>query len=166
MEEIIKTFHLDIKGIIAQLINFGIVVFVLFKFAYKPLLKKMNERSDIIERGLKDARKSQEELKQAEKIREEKVLKAKKEAIEVLENAQKIAETNKAEMVKKAKEEAEKIVIEARKQIQSEKEKAFKEVKANIGELISLGLEKIFKNQISIEQDKTIVEETIKELKK
>ena len=55
MEEIIKTFHIDWKLLIAQAVNFAIVVFALYKFAYKPLLKTMNERTAKIEQGLKDA---------------------------------------------------------------------------------------------------------------
>ena len=46
MEELIKTFHIDIKLILAQLVNFGIVLFVLKRYAYGPVLKMMQERTD------------------------------------------------------------------------------------------------------------------------
>jgi F-type H+-transporting ATPase subunit b len=83
MDGIIEAFHLDIKLIIAQLINFTIVLAVLYKLVYKPLLKTMNERTGKIEKGLKDAQESQAQLEKAEKTRDEKIKEAKKEARQI-----------------------------------------------------------------------------------
>ena len=126
MEEIIKTFHLNMSGIIAQIINFSIVLFVLYKFAYKPLLVKMKEREEIIERGLADAKKSQEQMAKIEAMREARILSVKKEARELLNKAQLSAEKNREEIIQKTKEEANKIINEAKTQIQLEKEKMLK----------------------------------------
>jgi len=55
MEELISTFHIEWQLIIAQLVNFAIVLFVLWKFAYNPILKTLNDRTKKIEKGVKDA---------------------------------------------------------------------------------------------------------------
>ncbi len=164
MQEIINSFHIDVKAIIAQLINFGIVFFVLYKFAYKPLMNKMKERTDIIEKGLADAKESQEQLEQAEKIREDKILGAKKEAKVILEDAQKIAEKNKKETVEKSKEEAGKVVKEARVQIQVEKERMLKEAEDQLGQLVVVALKKVLKKNVSTEEDQRLIKEALEEI--
>jgi len=164
MEEIIKTFHLDIKLITAQLINFGIVLFVLYKFAYKPLLKKMNERSEIIERGLADAKKSQEQMKKTEEIREKRLLETKKEARRILEEAQATAEKNREESVLQTKNESKKVIDEAKIQIQAEKEKMLNESRRQIGEVTAVALEKILKDKLTNEKDEKLIETAIEEI--
>lgn len=65
MDSIIATFHIDWKIIIAQAVNFGVVFIVLYIFALKPLVKLMAERSGKIEKGIDDAKKSDELLQKA-----------------------------------------------------------------------------------------------------
>ena len=65
MESIIATFHIDWKIIIAQAVNFGIVFAVLYVYALKPLAKLMEERSQKINKGVIDAKESNELLKKA-----------------------------------------------------------------------------------------------------
>lgn len=164
MQEIIEAFHLDIKSILAQMINFAIVLFVLFRFAYKPLLKKMNERTDIIQKGLDDAKKSQEELENAEKIREKRIFQAKKDAKKIIEEARIVSEKNGQEIVEQAKEKTQKIVQEAKLQIQQEKRQMLGEAQEKIGQVVVSALEKIFKESELKEKDKILVDQAIKEI--
>jgi len=165
MDGIIEAFHLDGKLLIAQIINFTIVVAVLYKFVYQPLLKVMNERTEKIEKGLADAKKSQDQLEKAEKIREEKIQEAKKEARQILEKMQILAETNKKQTIEKSKKEAQEIIKKAKEVIETEKGKMLKEVRQEIGELTGLALEKILEEKNDKDFDKKIIEKTIKEIK-
>ncbi|MDZ7611860.1 MAG: F0F1 ATP synthase subunit B [Candidatus Moranbacteria bacterium] len=165
MEAIIESFHLDGKILLAQAINFAIVLFVLYKFAYKPLLKKMNERTEVIQKGLDDAKKTQEQLEEAEKVKEQKIKEAYKEAKEVMAEAQKKAEKNKQEITENAKKEGDKIMEEAKKQIKKEKQKMFKEVKSQVGELTVLALEKTLQKKVGKDGDVELVKESINELR-
>lgn len=165
MDELIKTFHIDVKLLIAQVINFAIVVGVLYKFAYKPLLKHMNERSDVIDKGLKDAKEAQENLEKAEKAYNGKLVEAKKEARTILEEAQKQAEKNKQDMVDKAKEETEKVVTQAKTQIQNEKEKMLKEVKQEVGQLVVQVTEKVLTKELDAEAQERISKDALNSIK-
>ncbi|HHX58198.1 MAG TPA: F0F1 ATP synthase subunit B [Candidatus Moranbacteria bacterium] len=164
MEEIIKTFHIDWKLLIAQAVNFAIVVFALYKFAYKPLLKTMNERTAKIEQGLKDAELSQEKLAEAETRKKEEIIKAKKEAKKIIEEAMEQANENQEKIVANAKERAEKVTVEAKEQIQQEKEKMLLEVRQEIGELVLLTTEKIIDEKIKKDGDQEIIANSIKAL--
>lgn len=164
MEEIIKTFHIDWKLLIAQAVNFAIVVFALYKFAYKPLLKTMNERTAKIEQGLKDAELSQEKLAEAETRKKEEIIKAKKEAKKIIEEAMEQANENQEKIVANAKERAEKVTVEAKEQIQQEKDKMLLEVRQEIGELVLLTTEKIIDEKIKKDGDQEIIANSIKAL--
>jgi F-type H+-transporting ATPase subunit b len=164
MEELFKTFHVDIKILIAQIINFVIVLVVLFKFAYRPLLKIMNERTGKIEKGLEDAKKAQEQLENAEKDREKRLIQAKKEAKTILEEAQKMAEKNKEETINNAKEESQKVVEQAKSQIAQEKEKMLREVKGEIGNLVVLATEKLISLKIDKTKDGEMINKTIESI--
>ncbi len=165
MDGIIEAFHLDGKLLAAQLINFTIVLVVLYKFVYEPLLKIMNERTSKIEKGLEDAKKAQEQLEQAEKKRDEKIKEAKIEARELLEKTREIAEKNKEEMLVKTKQEARIIIDNAKKVIESEKDKMIKEVKQEIGKLTGIALEKVLEEKQTGKIDEKIIEKAIKDIK-
>jgi F-type H+-transporting ATPase subunit b len=164
MDELTKVFHIDVKLLIAQAVNFSIVILVLYKFAYKPLLKAMNERAGVIEKGLEDAKEAAKHLEDAGKEREERITEAKKEARVILEEARKMADKNKEEMVGKAKEETQKVVLEAKNQIMMEKEKMLREVKQEIGQLVVLATEKVLQNSRNEDLDKALIDAAIKEV--
>ena len=64
-DPIIKNLGIDWKIFLAQLVNFGIVFFVLKKFAFSPIQKLLKERQSKIEKGLNDATRSASELSMA-----------------------------------------------------------------------------------------------------
>ena len=70
MQELITTFHIDWKLLIAQIVNFGLVLFVLWKFAIKPLSKVMADRSKEIEKSLDDAKQIRDNLTKSHEERE------------------------------------------------------------------------------------------------
>lgn len=163
MNEIIETFHIDYKMLIAQMINFAIILGVLYKFAYGPMVKHMDERSKLIEKGLDDAKKAGENLAAASKEREEKILQAKKEARQIIEDAQVQAEKSKDEIVDRARVESEKVVEQAKEQIQNEKEKMIVEVKKEIGTLVFAATAKIVEGEIDQEKNAKLIAKTIEE---
>ncbi len=164
MEQIFNTFHIDWKLLIAQAINFAIVVAVLYKFAYKPLMKHMKERTNKIDQGLKDAENARKQLEKAQDEKEAEIVKAKKEARLILEGAQKQAEKNKGATVAEAKEEAEKVVQQAKKQIEGEKEKMLVEVRSEVGQLVVAATEKVVDEKIDDKKDRKLVEEAVRDI--
>ena len=149
--------------LIAQLINFLILLFVLRRFAYKPLLKLLDERRQKIADGLANAQKAKSNLEEAEKERQEIISTAKKGASEIISLAEAAAQKNREETLKEAKTGVEKIVIEARKQIESEKNKMICEIKSEISGLVMLAAEKTASIKLDDKKDKELIEKIIKE---
>lgn len=162
MEELIKTFHIDWKLLIAQLINFGIVVFVLYKFAIKPLTKVMDERTTEIEKSLIDAKKIEENLAQTEKDRQELLTQAKREAQNIIQKSQEEGKKQGEEMVIKAKTEVANVIAGAKEQIAQEKDKMFKEVRAEVVNLTIAATRKILGKVVDKEVDEKLIKDILK----
>lgn len=163
MNEIIETFHVDYKMLIAQMVNFAIILGVLYKFAYGPMIKHMDARTKLIEKGLDDAKKAGEKLETAAKERETKIQQTKKESRQIIEAAQLQAEKSKGEIVDQARIESEKVVEQAKGQIQNEKERMISEVKKEIGSLVVAATTKIVDEEVDEEKNSRLIAKTIAE---
>lgn len=162
MEELIKTFHVDAKLIIAQLINFAIVLFVLKKFAYAPMVKLMNERSGKIEKGLKDAQDAHKKLSEITEKERAILVEAKKQAQEIVSKAEAVAARNKEEIIAEAKAHSEKMLSDAEKRMEQEKNRMMQEVKGQIAGLVVAATEKVIAAKIDGDKDKELIAEAIK----
>lgn len=163
--EILELFGVDWKLLIAQLVNFSIVVLVLWFFALKPLTKTMQNRNDEISKGLADAQAASEKLSQVERDAKDKLNKTRNEAMAILEEAKKQAEKSKQDNIVKTKEEVAKLITKAKEQIASEKDAMISEAKAELAGTISLALEKILSVGLSKDLDKKYIDKVLKDLK-
>lgn len=162
MESLIETFHIDLKLLIAQAINFAIVFGVLYFFALKPLMKVMGDRTKTIEKSLDDAKKIEKNLAKVEEDYKGKINEAKKEASAILVKATETAEIKKTETVNKAKEEIGRIINQEKAKIQAEKGQVMKEIKKEVVDLVVASLEKILKEKVDVKRDKEIIKNLVK----
>ena len=156
----------DFGLIFWQTLIFLIVLFVLGKFAWKPIISALKSREASIEGALKSAEKARQEIELLKKENEKLIAEAKAERDNILKEAQ-----NSASMIHdKAKVEAQKtgdrMIEEARASIRSEKESALKAIKDEVAELSLLISSKLLKK--NLEGDKAqedLIQEYIKDLK-
>jgi F-type H+-transporting ATPase subunit b len=149
-----------------MLIVFGLVVFILRKFAWKPILNALNEREQYIENALtaaSEARHEVDELKAGNKKIIEEGLKQKEIILnETLELKEKII----AEAKEKATVETQKSIESARQLIENEKEKAVEEMKQQVSELSLMIAEKIIKQKIAEDKvQRELINKLIDEIK-
>ena len=162
MDSFINTFHIDWKIIIAQAINFIVVLFVLQFLALKPLKKLMSERSKQIEGGLNDAKTNAELLSKTKKEYDDVLSKAKAEAHTIFQEGKKEAEIKKAEMISQAQKDVETMVLNGKKNLEAEKIKMVEEAKNEIVSLVVKATEKLLESNT----DKKFDEKTLNEIKK
>ncbi|NUM25807.1 MAG: F0F1 ATP synthase subunit B [Candidatus Buchananbacteria bacterium] len=165
MAEIISTFHIDWKIIIAQLVNFALVVGVLWFFAFKPLAKTMNERTAKIEQGLRNAQAVEQQLKEAEREYQVVVTRAKKEAEGIIISAREMAETQRNETLTKTKTEAAKIIETAKGQLAAQKQQMVNDARTELAEIVALASEKIIAQKLTDKSNLELIEKTIKGVK-
>lgn len=161
MEELVKTFHIDWKLIVAQMVNFAIVLFVLYKFAYGPIMKMMDERTKKIDKGLKDAEESHKKLAEIAEKEKEVLVEARKQAQEIVTKAEAVAVRSKDEIIADSKVQAVKILEDAAKKIEQEKNQMLSEVKAQVAELVVAATGKVIDEKMDGEKDKELIEKAI-----
>ena len=157
--------QLDPGLFIWTILTFLLLLTVLAKFAWKPLLKMLKDREDMIRNSLDDAEKAQAELARLNAEGEEIINKARSEAQEILSQGKASASKMKEDTLNDAKVKAKSITDDAQKQIQVEKEKAIAEIK---GEVVNLSLsvaEKLIKKNLSPEDNKALIDESLSNVK-
>lgn len=162
MSELLSKLGIDYKLLVAQIINFLVLLFVLWKFAYGPILAMLEKRQKKIEKGLADAEIAGKKLEESERKQKEILRKARTEAKEIVEKSYIQAEKSKSEIAIEAKAQAEKIIAGAKAEIEQEKQKTIAEIKSEIGGLVALATEKIIGEKMDEKKDKELIESTIK----
>lgn len=152
--------------LIAQIINFLILVIILYKLAYKPVLNLLKERSDKISKSMKHAEEVEKNLKKTEEDYENKMKEAYKEAQAVLEKARKEADENRVKIIEEAKMETDRSVNKAKTEIAAEKDKMLSEAKKELSELLIMSVKKVVAQGIDEKADNILVEQIIKGIDK
>lgn len=161
MEELINTFHIDWKLIIAQLVNFAIVLFVLKRYAYGPVLKMMTERSEKIENGIKDAEHASKKLAEVAKKEREVLVEARQQAGAIIARAEAVAVKNKEAILVESKQQAEKLLADAAKKMEAERIQMMQDMKAQIAELVVAATGKVLAEKIDDNRDREIIRRAI-----
>ena len=158
----IGTLGLDGRIFTAQLVNVGIIMLVLWRWAYRPLLKAMDDRTRKIEQGLQDAAAAAEARQSAEAEGSAAVLESRMRAKEILEEARLAADRDREQTVGKAKEEVKAAVAEAKAQIRTEKVQMLREVEEAAGKVLSLALERVAREKLDTDKDAALIREALK----
>ena len=141
---------------------FSLLLLVLKKYAWKPILSAVDERNKSIEDALKAADKAKEEMLALNVDNERILMEAKKERDVLLKEGREIKEKVIAEAKDKAKLEADKILVSAKEQITNEKMKAITELKNQVAELSIEIAEKIIKSELQdVNKQKELVKTAI-----
>ncbi len=159
MDSFISTFHIDWKIIIAQGVNFIIVLAVLYFLAVKPLKKVMSERTNTIEKGLADAKENALMIERSKQEYEQTIAKAKQEAHELFQEGKKEAEIKKTEMIEEAKIMVENMVASGKKTLEAEKVKIVDEAKAEIVMLVVKATERLLEQTADAKLDEKLAKQ-------
>jgi len=158
--------QLDPGLFVWTIITFMVLFFVLAKFAWKPLIKMLQEREEMIRDSLDDAEKAKTELEHLNEESEAIMTKARAEAQTILANGKAAAEKVKEDTIAKAKEQAIKIIKKTEKQIQIEKDKAIADIKQEVVNLSLSVAKKLINKNLNDADNKSLIEETLKKVNK
>jgi len=163
--KIFSAFGLDIKILIAQLINFGILLFVLWKFAYKPMFKILDDRKKKIETGIENAAKAEEKLREMEEKEKKVLIEAKKEAAKILDEARLMAEESRKKNIDKTKEEIGQLINQEKENMRQEKAEILKSINREVADLVVATVEKVIEEKMSGAKDEELIKKSIGKLK-
>ena len=156
--------QLDPGLFVWTILTFLLLVFVLAKFAWKPLLKMLQDREDMVRSSLEDAEKAKSELERLNEESEAIMAKARSEAQSILADGKAAAEKVKDDIIAKSNEQANKIREDAGNQFQVEKDKAISEIKKEVVNLTLSVAEKLIRKNLSDADNKSLIEESLKKV--
>lgn len=146
------------------ILTFLVLLVLLAKFAWKPLLALLDRREEMIRQSLDDADKAKQELQRLQQESKEILSKARVEAQSILAKSRSQAEKLKGELRQEAKVQADSILRDAEKQIQVETEKAIAVIKNEVVDLSLLVASKLIKKNLSKEDNQSLIEESLKQV--
>jgi F-type H+-transporting ATPase subunit b len=164
VQEIASTFGVDWPHLIAQIISFSIVCVLLHRFAYKPVLKMLEQRRQQIAQGLADAEKIKVELAETEAQRHEILLKADAEASKLIEEARVAAARVQVQKTEKAVAAVEQIMVKGREAAAQERARMLAELKRDVGRLVVQATGAVAGKILTPEDQRRMAEETVKHL--
>lgn len=160
----IGSLGLNLKLFIAQLINFGIILLVLWKWVFTPVAKKLTERTERIEKAMRDANETEKAKADYFQWKETEMTRVRSQATGIITAAQNEAIKAKQQIMDEAKAEQARAIEQAKIKIEEEKNQAIREVKSQMADLVTLATGRIIKEKLDSNKDKELIKESLSNL--
>ena len=154
---------INLPTLIIYLLNFGILLAVLYALAYKPLLRAMDQRSDRIKDSLAVADRAREEAANSQAAIEEQLNEARREGQRLLDQAKEASDRFKEEEMVRARQEAAAFVERARADIVRERAAAITELREGFGDLAITAAERIISRSLDRQAHQDLITEALEE---
>jgi len=164
IEQIARTFGVDWPHLIAQMISFSIVCFLLYRFAYRPVLRMLADRRRLIAESLANADKVKAELARTETQRQEVMAQANAQATQFIEEARAAADVLLKKETKKAMSTAEEIIVKAQQAAAQDHARMLAELKQEVGRLVVQTTSAVTGKILTTEDQRRLAEETAGQL--
>ena len=147
--------------ILATLFFFTLLMFLLKKFAWGPLMGIMNEREQLVASEIEAAENSRLESQKLLDEQRELLKQARTEALAIVENAKKQGDVSREEIMTTAREEATRLKESAIREIETEKARAIAAVREEVVSLSVLAASKVLEKEVTEEDNRALIEATI-----
>ncbi len=154
---------INLPGLITQLISFAILVFLLTRFLYKPVVKLLDERAEKIKKGLSDAETASKGAEEAASKIEEELSQARLEGKKLIEAARESSNQLREDEKEKIAVEISQMMEKAKKEINSERDSAILELKNRFGELVVDAAGKVIEKEIDEKSHSELIAKALEE---
>ena len=159
-----EQFGFNTSLFLSQLISFLIVAFLLHKFAYKPILKVLEQRRETIAQGQANAEKIKQQLAETEATRQKIMADANVQANKLIEEARAAAAKVQESETQRAIATAEQIIAKAREAAELDHQRMLQELRKEVGQLVVKTTAAVAGKVLTMDDQKRLVEETNKQL--
>lgn len=163
--ELLSKLGIDWRLLIAQVINFSVLLFVLYKFLYHPILNVLAKRREQIDENDAREKKLEEKLASVEMLYNERLKEAEKRSREVMKDAENAGKKIYSDMIEKAAIEVMSLQEETKQRLIEEKELMLNEVRTEAKMLMERGVKKILTAITNDETTKMLIKKAEKEFK-
>lgn len=161
MEDLLKP---DYGVLVLTVCNFLLLVYLLKKFAWGPVIGALEKRENQIAQDKQTAADARQSAEQIKKELDERLAQISKEAAQKMAAAVKAGEAQKEQLLAQAKEQAERLLSQAKTQIEAEKNKALADVRGEIANLSVLAASRVIERQVKEDGADEIVAQVLKEV--
>ncbi|MCS7082641.1 MAG: F0F1 ATP synthase subunit B [Bacteroidetes bacterium] len=155
---------IDVGMAVWTLIVFSLLLFVLSRFAWRPILAALVEREQRIQGSLERAEQMLAEAKRLQAENERRRHQIELESQKIIHEAREAAERLRAELLDRARQEARALLDRAHEEIERNKERALVELRVEAAELAVLIAEKILRTQLDARRQRELIESVLAEL--
>ena len=146
-------------SIVIHTINFLILLFVLQRFLFKPLMAMLDERSRKIRDSIEAAERARQESARADEARAETLREARRQADEIVTRAMQEADKIRSDARQQAQETAQRIIGRAEQEATAERQQAMQELRAQVADLAVLAAGRVISRSLDDQGHRALVEE-------
>jgi F-type H+-transporting ATPase subunit b len=154
---------IDLGAFVAYLVNFGVLLLLLYLFAYKPILGMLDQRSNRIKESLEEADRVRQEAQEQHAAMQQALDEGRQEGQRVLAEAREAAERYRKQQATQAQAEAESMIERARVEIRSERDAALEQVRAEFAGLAVTAAERIIHRSLDADTHRDLIDEVLAE---
>jgi len=164
LQQVLTSFGVNWKAFGASVLNFTILLIILHRFAYKPLLQMLDERRRKIADSMKQTEQIREELAKTQAARDEVLAQANASAQRMIDEARQAADKFRDQKLNEALQSAQEILRKAQEAGRMEREKVMADLRREMVNLVIATTAKVAGRILTSEDQKRLADETLKEL--
>jgi len=149
--------------VIVSALNFLLFFAIIWTFAFKPLSRMLGDRRERIDQGLKDAERARVALEASAAAAADEIAAARREAREIMDRAQRVAQESREADIAATREELERLRVRAAADIEAEKGRAIADLRAEVADLAISAAGRIVGESMTGERQRRLVEEFLAE---
>ena len=159
----LETLGIHFPSLAIYLVNFLLVLLLLYLFAYKPILRLMDQRAERKRESLEAADTARQEAASSQEAIQEQVTEARREGQRIMDQAREASERFRTEEMDKARQEAEAFVERAKEDIARERDTALQEVRASFGDLAITAAERVIRSSLDRQAHEELINQVLEE---
>ena len=159
----LETLGIHFPSLAIYLVNFLIVLILLYMFAYKPILKLMDQRADRIRESLEAADKAREDAASSQDAIQEQITEARREGQRIMDQTREAAERYRTEEMDKARQEAEAFGARAKAALQRELDNSLQHVRSSFGDLAITAAERVIRSSLDRTAHEALISQVLEE---
>lgn len=163
MDKAVEALGLNLPQMIAQIVNFFVLLFILRAVAYKPILKMLDERKQKIAEGLNAAEIARAEAASAQANIQAQLDAARRDGQEIVANAQNISTRIQADAREQSAKDREASLERARVEIQQERDRAIADLRGEFADITVRAAEKVINQSLDRQAHQRVIDETLAE---
>jgi F-type H+-transporting ATPase subunit b len=162
--EILHQFGVEPMLLLGQIVNFLLLLFILKKVFYKPLLTHLDKRALLIQKGVENAQKADQILQKANEKYEKRILEAKSEFDIILSDAKREASAITKTAQDEARKNVDAMLLEAKERIEQERIALRVELRSEMTGLVMTAVEKVTRGLLTKSQTEKFTKDSIKDI--